>query len=144
MKKWKQKEKKDAKSFGTRPMPRSGGLWFAKGDSRNDKFLIESKHTIHKGFTITGKLWEKLEKEGLLNERIPLLSVELGSGAELVILDKNDFIELSDERIKIKGSVDLFVIFAKLTALWGDEFAKWLNDNQERLIKMWQEENETN
>lgn len=97
-KNWQKKERRDSVDFGARQMPRSGGLWFAKSDSRNDKFLIESKSTIHKGFTVTGKLWKKLEREGLLSSRIPVLSVELGNGSELVVLDKNDFISLMEEK----------------------------------------------
>lgn len=96
-KKWQKKEKKDAKDFETRQMPRSGGLWFAKGDSRNEKFLIETKITIHKGFTIVEKFWKKLEREGLLSRRIPILSIEFGHKIELVILDKNDFITLMEK-----------------------------------------------
>jgi len=96
-KNWQKKEKRDSADFEARQMPRSGGLWFAKGDSRNKRFLIETKTTIHKGFTVTGKLWRKLEREGLLSRRIPVLSVELGNGSELVVLDKNDFISLMEE-----------------------------------------------
>ena len=98
MEPWQQKEKRDAKDFGGRLMPRSGGLWFAKGDSRNDKFLIDSKTTKYKGYNITAKLWKKLEREGLLVGRIPLLSVEFGEEVELVVLDKNDFISLMEEK----------------------------------------------
>jgi len=75
-------------------MPRSGGLWFAKGDSKNSQFLIETKATKHKGFTITRGIWEKLAREALLSQRIPILSLGFINGVELVILDKNDFIGL--------------------------------------------------
>ena len=93
-KNWQKKETKDAKDFEARQTPRSGGFWSIKGDSRNEKFLIESKTTIHKGFAVTEKLWAKVEREGLLSQRIPMLSIELGNGAELVVLDKNDFTNL--------------------------------------------------
>lgn len=91
---WCKFEEKTAKEFGGRRHAGSGNKWYNPGDVSNDKFLIESKSTIHKGFTITGKLWEKLERQGLLSRRVPVLSVELGGGAELVVLDKDDFISL--------------------------------------------------
>jgi len=92
---WKKAEEKDAKTFNASLTPRSGGLWFAKGDSKSDKFLIENKTTEKKSFSISNLLWKKVEKEGLLNQRIPLISLEfLGKSVELIILDKNDFISL--------------------------------------------------
>ncbi len=93
-KKWHKKERRDAKKFGGRITPRSGGLWGFKGDVKSDKFLIESKHTDKKSFSVTQNLLKKLWEEGLMEQRIPILSVELGDGKEFVCLDKNDFIEL--------------------------------------------------
>jgi hypothetical protein len=98
MKDWRKKEKKDAKDFEARRMPRSGGLWFAKGDSRSGQFLIETKTSKHKSFSITERIWGKLAREALLSQRIPILSIELGGGIELVVLDKNDFISFSSKK----------------------------------------------
>ena len=95
-KQWQKKEDRDGKDFGAIPMPRSGWLWFAKGDRRNDQFLIESKQTKHQSFSITEKLWKKIEREALLSQRLPLFSIELGNGVELAIMDKNDFISLKE------------------------------------------------
>ena len=95
---WQKKERTDAHDFDARQTPRSGGLWFAKGDSRSKRFLIESKTTIHKGFAVTEKLWKKVEKEGLLSRRIPLLSIKFKDGIELIVLDKNDFISLVEKK----------------------------------------------
>ena len=94
-KQWKDKEKKDQKIFDSKPTPRSGGLWFAKADSKSDKFLIENKTSGNERFSITGKIWEKIEREALLSSRLPLLSIEFGKKKhELVVLSKDDFIEL--------------------------------------------------
>jgi len=94
-KRWQKKEINDAKDFGSRRMPRSGGLWFAPGDSRNDTYLIENKTTKHKSYSVSAKTWYKLENEAILSQRIPLLSVLFGEeDAELVIINKNDFIDL--------------------------------------------------
>ena len=92
---WQKKEQRDAKAFGANLTPRSGGLWFAKGDSKSDKFLIDSKDSKHNRFSITDKMWQKVEKEALLNNRVPILSVKFGDkNIELVALDLNDFIEI--------------------------------------------------
>ena len=94
-KKWQKKEIADSKLFGSRRMPRSGGLWFAKGDSRSETYLIENKTTKHQSYSISTSLWEKLEGEALLSQRIPLLSIQFGDeDTELVIIDKDDFINL--------------------------------------------------
>ncbi len=92
---WQNKEKSDAVDFGARQTPRSGGLWFAKGDSRNEKYLIDSKDSHHSQFIVTSKIWQKVNREALLSSRIPLLSIGLeNKKIELVIIDKNDFLEL--------------------------------------------------
>lgn len=95
MKKWQNKEQKDAKLFGAKLTPRSGGLWFAKADSKSQQFLIENKTTDKENFTIQGKVWEKIYNEAIINSRTAILSIMFGKKkTELVIIDKNDFIEL--------------------------------------------------
>jgi Holliday junction resolvase len=96
MKNWERKEKKDAETFNAKRTPRSGGFWFAKGDSKSDTFLIECKTSKHNRYSITDKLWEKLQREAIIAKRIPLLSIEFGDKKiELVVLDKNDFSRFS-------------------------------------------------
>ena len=98
-KQWQTKEKKDALKFGNTRTPRSGGLWFAKGDSKGKKFLIENKTTAKENFTIQGKVWEKIENEALMERLIPLLSIEFGKKkVELIVIGKNDFLELEQEQ----------------------------------------------
>ena len=97
-KNWQKEEKIDAKDFGARQMPMSGGLWFAKGDSKNEIFLIDRKTSKHKRFSITQAMWEKIEREALLSKRTPLLSIKFGDGVQLVVLDKNDFISLMEKK----------------------------------------------
>ena len=95
VKRWKKKEDTDAKLFDAKQTPRSGGLWFAKGDSKSKTFLIENKTSVHDRFSITQKVWQKIEHEALLIKRIPLLSIAFGKeNTELVVLDKNDFLQL--------------------------------------------------
>ena len=92
---WQKKERQDAKDFGARQMPRSGGFWSLKGDSQSDKFLIESKTSKHNRFSVTEKMWNKADREALLSNRMPIISVKFGDeNIELVILEKNDFMTL--------------------------------------------------
>ena len=91
-KNWQKKEIKDAKLFGGRRTPRSGGLWFAKGDSKSDNYLIENKTTDKESFSVSVKLWEKINREALLSKRIPMISIEMGKGKlELIVLSMEDF-----------------------------------------------------
>lgn len=95
MKKWQRKEQNDAEDFGGFRTPGSGNKDGFKGDVKTDDWLIECKHTTRKGFRITNTLWDKCHNEALLADRRPILSIELGSGKEVVVLDKNDFIEIA-------------------------------------------------
>lgn len=97
-KKWQDKEKSDAKQLNARQTPRSGGLWFAKGDMKDGTFLYDSKDTKHSRFSVTAKIWKKINKEGLLASRLPALLVEMVDDKDkdkkikLVVLDVNDFL----------------------------------------------------
>jgi len=95
MKDWQKKETKDAKDFGGRKTPKSGGAWSFPGDVTTDKFLIDSKLTERKSFTITCKIWKKIYNEALKSRKLPCLSISLiNEDIEIVVLDKNDFLEL--------------------------------------------------
>ena len=94
-KQWQEKERKDAKLLGNKPTPRSGGLWFAKGDSKGEKFLVENKTTANESFSITSKVWEKISREAIIEGRLPVLSIEFGGKKhEIIVLDKNDFLTM--------------------------------------------------
>lgn len=108
MKTWQKKERTDAKSFGGRPTPRSGGLWFAPGDVKTEDFLIDSKTTDKKSFSITGKIWRKIYKEALLSGKMPCLSIKLNQELlqnkepiEVVVLSKDDFDRWFKERNEV-------------------------------------------
>ncbi len=91
-KQWEKKEIKDAKKYGGRRTPRSGGIWFIPGDVTTKDFLIENKTSKHERFGITAIIWKKIRNEALKNGRMPCLSIQFGEEQlELVILDKADF-----------------------------------------------------
>lgn len=82
-----------AKSFNARPTVASGALWGMKGDVRNDKFLIECKTTEKDYYSITTKVWEKIEDEALKDRmRTPLLIVDLQDTDRYVVFNPNQFI----------------------------------------------------
>ena len=92
---WRKLEDKTAKEFKGRRHAGSGNRWYNPGDVSNDKYLIENKATARESFSISVKLWEKIEREALLSRRIPLLSIELGDGKqELIVMSMEDFCSL--------------------------------------------------
>lgn len=95
MRKGQRKEEKDAKDFKGRRTPKSGGFWSFQGDVRTENFLIDSKETDKKSFSITEGIWEKLFNEALKARKTPLLSISLTSyDIDLVVMDKDDFLTL--------------------------------------------------
>lgn len=97
MKKWKAKERRDQKDFKAEPIRGSGNQWNRPGDQRNETFLIDSKSTTHKSFTITLEMWNKLcEEAAFSGGRIPMLSLEIQK-LELVVLQKSDLLHLLKE-----------------------------------------------
>jgi|SRR3989337_1740213 len=95
MRKWRKKQIRDAKDFNGKETPRSGGLWAFAGDVKTDKFLIESKTTDKKSYSLKESTWKKIEHEALKSSRIPIMSISIiNYGIDVIIIDKNDFIEL--------------------------------------------------
>ena len=108
MNKWESKEKKDQKDFNATPTPASGARWFAPGDSKNQDFLIESKDTTKKSFSLSRNVWVKLWRQALGSKnskglpRLPILSIKFEKTftekeIEVVVLDKEDFLYLMEK-----------------------------------------------
>lgn len=96
MKKWVKKEKSDAKEFGGYRQKGSGNTWSAPGDVKTDKFLIDSKQTDKKSYSVTIKTWDKLYEEALFAKKLPILSLKI-QNVEVVVLDKEDFLKILRE-----------------------------------------------
>jgi hypothetical protein len=90
------KEKRDAKDFGAKQQPRSGGFYDKPGDSKSENFLFDSKQTGKKSYSLKQQVWDKIYSEALHERRMPCLSIILGSGTELVVLGKADFMYIKD------------------------------------------------
>lgn len=81
-----------AKTFGGRVTAASGALWGMKGDVRNDKFLIECKTTEKDFYTLTAKVWEKIQEEAIKDHmRTPLMIIDLKDKDRYVVFRPKDF-----------------------------------------------------
>lgn len=85
-------EKSVAKDFNARVTVASGSLWGMKADVRNDKFLIECKTTEKDYYSLTSKVWEKIEEEAIRDRgRIPLMIIDLEDRDRLVVFNPKYF-----------------------------------------------------
>lgn len=86
-----------ANSLNGKTVVASGAMWNAKGDVRNDEFLVECKTTKNYHYTLRSTTWEKIQFEARKDRmRIPLLIVDLEDSDRYVIFNPRDF--LSDVR----------------------------------------------
>lgn len=92
MKRWQLKEKSDEKTFKGKRTTGSGNRWYAPGDVRTDNLLIENKQTDNASYSITTKVWKKIEKEALFAYRLPMMSIQI-QDVEVVVLSKKDFVK---------------------------------------------------
>lgn len=86
-------EKRLAEKHGGQVSAASGAFWSRKGDVRSDRMLIEAKTTANKSFSVTRVVMDKIEKEAILDGRMPVLAVEI-AGRNYVVLTEDDFDEL--------------------------------------------------
>ena len=93
MKAWKKKENQDSLDFLAKKVKGSGNKWYRPGDSKSNAFLIESKQTSKKSYSISLEKWEKIAGEAIFSYRLPLLSIKI-KNLELVVLAKEDFLKL--------------------------------------------------
>ena len=85
-------EKSVAKDLEAKTVVASGALWGSKGDVRHDDFLVECKTTEKPFYSLTMKVWEKIEKEAVRDGlRIPLMCVDVNDGKDryAVFLEKH-------------------------------------------------------
>lgn len=85
-------EKSVAKKFNARLTAASGALWGQKGDVRSDRFLIECKTTEKDYYTLTAKVWEKIQEEAIQDHmRTPLMVIDLKDTDRYVVFRPKDF-----------------------------------------------------
>lgn len=96
-------EKSVAKDFNAKVTVASGALWGMKADVRNDKFLIECKTTEKDYYSLTAKVWEKIEQEAIRDHlRIPLMVIDLEDKDRVVVFRPLDFDQNIDTRIMVR------------------------------------------
>jgi hypothetical protein len=104
---WENKEVSDAIDFGGKGVKGSGNKWWNPGDVKSGEFLIDSKTTIHKSYSIKETTWLKIQKESLHSQRLPALSIqtssESGDGIEVVVLNKQDLLAMLDELKELRA-----------------------------------------
>lgn len=85
-------EKSVAKDLDARTVVASGALWGSKGDVRHDNLLVECKTTDKSFYSLTIKVWEKIEKEAVRDGlRLPVMCIDIKGGKEryAVFLEKH-------------------------------------------------------
>ena len=85
-------EKSVAEKCNARLTAASGALWCMKGDVRSDKYLIECKTTEKDYYTLTAKVWEKIQEEAIQDHmRTPLMVIDLKDTDRYVVFRPKDF-----------------------------------------------------
>ena len=101
-KKWQPKEDNDAKSFNGRRNRGSGNRWYAPGDVSSEKFLIESKQTEKKSYSLSKSKLNKIYDEALFSYKIPLMSIRI-QDLDLVVMFKEDFDKFLQQKNQTVG-----------------------------------------
>lgn len=96
----KQEEVTAQKQLG-RGTPASGSGDMIKNDVRNDEWSFEVKFTTRKTYSLALETWETAERNALIDGRraAMVISYDRGLGyrpKRLVVMDEDDFIELSE------------------------------------------------
>lgn len=92
-------EKSVAKEFNAKVTVASGALWGSKGDVRNSRYLIECKTTEKDYYSLTAKVWEKIEQEAIRDHmRIPLMVIDLEDRDRVIVFRPQDFDSKIDTR----------------------------------------------
>ena len=91
-------ENKIAKEIEGKPVVGSGCLWAAKGDARNDKYLIEAKFTDLPTYKLDYKTWDKIRREAINDGlRIPVMQITI-QNTEYALLRLEDLWSLAEDK----------------------------------------------
>ena len=89
----KKQEERTAKKYDGSRNAMSGAGWVRKNDVRTIDLLIENKFTDKKSFSIKAEEMVKLARTAILEDRVPVLQVDLG-GQSYVVLLEDDFLAM--------------------------------------------------
>jgi hypothetical protein len=96
-KKWQLKEDSDAKDFNGKKNRGSGNKWYSPGDVRSETFLIESKQTDKKSYSLNKAKLNKIYEEALFSYKIPLMSIKI-QDLDIIVIFKEDFDKLLQQK----------------------------------------------
>lgn len=87
----------------------SGSRWYAKGDVISTMFLVEAKDKAKpsKSRTIHKEHLEKIKREAIQENKIPLYVVSFGDGVDYFILEDTYFYHLLDRLITAEEKLNL-------------------------------------
>jgi|TARA_Y100000310_G_scaffold67392_1_gene62719 hypothetical protein len=89
----KKQEERSAETYKGSRNVMSGAGWVRKNDIRAEDLLIENKFTDKKAYSIKSEEMVKLARTAILEDRVPVLQVDLG-GRSYVVLLEDDFLEM--------------------------------------------------
>jgi hypothetical protein len=101
---WQKAEYKDVTDMGGKPTKASGRTWGDKADSKTGEWLVETKYTDSKSYSISINNWDKLEGQAMMSFRKPVLSLHFKDDFNVVILNKDDFLDLINEKKETEES----------------------------------------
>lgn len=85
LKPWEEQERRLVRQTGGQRSAASGAL-SRKGDVRSRLMLIEAKTTGNRSYTIQSKELEKIWREALMDDRLPVLQFDLNGTSYAVTL----------------------------------------------------------
>lgn len=93
-----QHENEVADAFGGHVTPMSGAGWISKGDVRSRHEYVECKATEARSYSVSLKLLQDVQRQGLLCERIGVLNIKFmpfgTRPSRWVVLSEEDYLEL--------------------------------------------------
>lgn len=103
----KRQEHRSAGFYGARLTPASGSR-DAKGDAATGTELFEFKHTERRSYSLTLASWLMHWHHALLSGKRAVMEIEFtrpdgGDPKYLVVLDRNDYLELRDKAARHDG-----------------------------------------
>lgn len=82
----------------------SGAFWHDKGDIETMEYLVDTKATKHRSFSVTLQDWYKIAKEARQKKKVPALVIEFGEELALVVITLGEFDAL--RRMVEKGGIN--------------------------------------
>jgi hypothetical protein len=93
---WEKQESRLANLLGGERNAGSGNGWSRKNDVRSPRFLVEAKWTSKKSYSLKAQELRQLEHNAAMDNRIPVLCIELGGRRYVVVPEEHFPFDISD------------------------------------------------